>query len=179
MTDLVSDPVSDADLDLPSPIRALHSLRGSAADAAQLAMALMGPEWSVLRHETYDGHLLLLLHGPDGEAWFSLHGAADGVHLGCLSEDRFAEMGAFETLSAAFAAAHAAVTAARLKKTDTRRLARALHSIIGGSMIAWGVIREGTAEKWMLADVDTLLAPLIVKRPARNKRPATRKRRPA
>lgn len=58
----------------------------------------------------------------------------------------------------------AAVKAGRLQKTDTRRLARALHSMIGGSMISWGVLREGTAEKWMLADVETLLAPLIQSR---------------
>jgi len=53
----------------------------------------------------------------------------------------------------------AAVGAKRLHPTDTRRLARALHAIIGGSMVAWGVLREGSAEKWMLADVETLLAP--------------------
>ncbi|HJR58045.1 MAG TPA: TetR/AcrR family transcriptional regulator [Vicinamibacterales bacterium] len=57
----------------------------------------------------------------------------------------------------------AAVKAGRLAKCDTRRLARALHAVIGGSMVAWGVLREGAAEKWMLGDVETLLAPLIVK----------------
>jgi hypothetical protein len=31
-------------------------------------------------------------------------------------------------------------------------------------MVAWGVLREGTAETWMLDDVDTLLAPLLVGR---------------
>lgn len=54
-----------------------------------------------------------------------------------------------------------AVKAGRLEKTDTRRLARALHAMIGGSMVAWGVLRDGPAEKWMLGDVDTLLAPLV------------------
>jgi AcrR family transcriptional regulator len=57
-----------------------------------------------------------------------------------------------------------AVKGGWLVKCDTRRLARALHAVIGGSMVAWGVLREGTAEKWMLGDVETLLAPLLIKR---------------
>jgi AcrR family transcriptional regulator len=68
----------------------------------------------------------------------------------------------------------AAVAAKQLRPTDTRRLARALHAIIGGSMVAWGVLREGTAEKWMLDDVDTLLAPYHA---AGRTRPRTRGRR--
>ncbi len=56
-----------------------------------------------------------------------------------------------------------AIAARRLEAGNTRRLARALHAVIGGSMVAWGVLREGSAEKWMLGDVDTLLAPLLIK----------------
>ena len=55
----------------------------------------------------------------------------------------------------------AAVKAGRLRKCDTRRLARAVHAVIGGSMVAWGVLREGSAEAWMLGDVETLLEPLL------------------
>jgi AcrR family transcriptional regulator len=54
-----------------------------------------------------------------------------------------------------------AVKAGRLVKCNSRRVARALHAVIGGSMVAWGVLREGSAEKWMMEDVDTVLAPLI------------------
>lgn len=53
-----------------------------------------------------------------------------------------------------------AVKAGRLQETDTRRLSRALHAMIGGSMVAWAVLREGSAERWMLEDVEMLLAPL-------------------
>lgn len=53
------------------------------------------------------------------------------------------------------------VKAGRLVKCNSRRVARALHAVIGGSMVAWGVMREGSAEKWMIEDVDTVLAPLI------------------
>ena len=57
-----------------------------------------------------------------------------------------------------------AVKAGRLQRCNTRPLARALHAIIGGSMVSWAVLREGSAEKWMLADVDTLLKPLVIKK---------------
>ena len=70
----------------------------------------------------------------------------------------------------------AAVAAKRLRPTDTRRLARALHAIIGGSMVAWGVLREGAAEKWMLTDVATLLAPYeITAAPRGTRRRRTRR----
>ena len=55
-----------------------------------------------------------------------------------------------------------AVTAGRLRRCDTVRLARTLNATIGGSMISWAVLREGSAQAWILADVETLLAPLLV-----------------
>jgi len=71
-----------------------------------------------------------------------------------------------------FAHAHAQATLVELKKVlddgvkageltrcNTKRLAFALHSIIGGSMVAWAVLREGTSEKTMQNAVETLLAP--------------------
>jgi AcrR family transcriptional regulator len=57
-----------------------------------------------------------------------------------------------------------AVKAGRLQRCDTARLARALNAIVGGSMLSWAVLRTGSAEAWMLADVDTLLKPLLIKR---------------
>ena len=68
----------------------------------------------------------------------------------------------------------AAVADGRLEKCDTRRLARALHSVIGGSMVAWGVLREGSAEDWMLGDVETVLKPLLVPRRRQSARSAVR-----
>lgn len=61
-----------------------------------------------------------------------------------------------------------AVAAGRLLRCDARAVARTLHAVIGGSMLAWAVLREGTAEAWMLADVRTCLAPLVV--PKRDQR---------
>jgi AcrR family transcriptional regulator len=68
-----------------------------------------------------------------------------------------------------------AVAAGRLERCDPRALARALHAVIGGSMLSWAVFREGTAVDWMLRDVRTLLAPLVV--PKRS-RPRRARRRP-
>jgi len=52
-----------------------------------------------------------------------------------------------------------AVAAGELEPCDTPRLARAVASLSGGSMISWAILREGTAEEWARADLETLLAP--------------------
>jgi AcrR family transcriptional regulator len=52
-----------------------------------------------------------------------------------------------------------AVAAGELKPCDTRRLARTVSAITGGSLIGWAVFREGTADAWVRADLDMLLGP--------------------
>ena len=56
-----------------------------------------------------------------------------------------------------------AVAARELVPCDTARLARAVDALAGGSLIGWAVYREGTAEKWVRADLDTLLEPYRLK----------------
>ncbi len=51
-----------------------------------------------------------------------------------------------------------AVAAGELAACDTRRLARAVGSMAGGSLISWAVLREGTAEAFVRKDLETLLA---------------------
>ena len=46
-----------------------------------------------------------------------------------------------------------------LVKCNTAQLARAVSAIAGGSLISWGVFRTGTAERWVRADLEMLLAP--------------------
>lgn len=53
----------------------------------------------------------------------------------------------------------AAVAAGELRPCDTAALARAIGALGGGSLIAWAMFREGTAESWVRADVETLLMP--------------------
>ncbi len=52
-----------------------------------------------------------------------------------------------------------AIAAGDLVRCDTRRLARAVGSMAAGSLIAWAVLREGTAEAFVRRDLDTLIAP--------------------
>lgn len=52
-----------------------------------------------------------------------------------------------------------AVAAGELLPCDTAALARAVAAISAGSLIAWAIHREGTAEEWVRADFATLLDP--------------------
>jgi AcrR family transcriptional regulator len=52
-----------------------------------------------------------------------------------------------------------AIAAGELKPHDTLRMARAINAIAGGSLIAWAIFREGSAERWVRRDVETLLTP--------------------
>jgi AcrR family transcriptional regulator len=61
-----------------------------------------------------------------------------------------------------------AVSAGELVPCDTARLARAVSAIAGGSLIGWAIFREGTAEAFVRADLDTLLEPY--RRPPKKRR---------
>ena len=52
-----------------------------------------------------------------------------------------------------------AIAAGELTPHDTARMSHAINAIAGGSLINWAIFREGTAEKWVRRDVETLLAP--------------------
>jgi AcrR family transcriptional regulator len=52
-----------------------------------------------------------------------------------------------------------AVDAGELVECDTRRLARAITAVCGGSLISWAAFRQGTAVAWVRTDVDTVLEP--------------------
>jgi AcrR family transcriptional regulator len=65
-----------------------------------------------------------------------------------------------------------AVRRREIVKCDTARLARAVHAMAGGSLVAWGVFRKGNAERWVRTDLDTLIGPYRARpgRPARSPR---------
>ena len=69
-----------------------------------------------------------------------------------------------------------AVAAGELVPCDTRALARAVGALSGGSLIGWAIHREGTAEKWVTSDLETLLAPYRRGRAAKASRRARPKR---
>jgi hypothetical protein len=66
------------------------------------------------------------------------------------------------------------VRSGELRKCPTARLARAVQSIIGGSMLNWAIYREGKADAWIAADLETLLRPYradaVSRRNARRRR---------
>ena len=69
-----------------------------------------------------------------------------------------------------------AVATGDLSPCDTHRLARAVGSIAGGSLIAWAVMREGKAESFVRRDLAMLLTPYqTVGKPKRGRQPAKRK----
>ena len=72
-----------------------------------------------------------------------------------------------------------AVKARRLRPCDTKKLAFAVNATIGGAMVAWAILREGTAEAMMQSAVATLIEPRVISRrgSGRKKRPAKRGRR--
>jgi AcrR family transcriptional regulator len=52
-----------------------------------------------------------------------------------------------------------AVAAGELVPCETERLARAISSMSGGSLLSWAILREGTSLDWVRADMATLLDP--------------------
>jgi AcrR family transcriptional regulator len=53
----------------------------------------------------------------------------------------------------------AAVAAGELVPCDTERLARAVQGMMGGGLLAWAIVREGTAAEWLRDDLEMLLQP--------------------
>jgi AcrR family transcriptional regulator len=68
-----------------------------------------------------------------------------------------------------------AVAAGELLPCDTKRLARTVVSLSSGSLIAWAIYREGTAKKWVTADLAMLLDPYRPK----TRRPIGRRKKAA
>jgi AcrR family transcriptional regulator len=64
----------------------------------------------------------------------------------------------------------AAVEAGELvPHTRPARLARTIEAVVSGSLLTWAFYQEGTAARWMRADVDAVLAPYLA-RPRRGNR---------
>lgn len=43
--------------------------------------------------------------------------------------------------------------------TDTAALARTLESLLGGSLLSWAIYRDGSAERWLVRDLESALEP--------------------
>jgi hypothetical protein len=64
----------------------------------------------------------------------------------------------------------AAVAAGEIVKCDTAALARAIGALAGGSLIGWGVFREGSADAWVRNDLEMLIGPYRTGRAAKRTR---------
>lgn len=66
-----------------------------------------------------------------------------------------------------------AIAANELMRCDSKKLAQAVSSMAGGSIIGWAIMREGKAAVWVGSDVLTLLEPYRAKpRRVRRSRPS-------
>lgn len=52
-----------------------------------------------------------------------------------------------------------AVEAGELIPTDTARLATAIQSLQGGSLLSWAILRTGTAQRFLRRDLEVLIGP--------------------
>jgi AcrR family transcriptional regulator len=52
-----------------------------------------------------------------------------------------------------------AVRAGELQKMDTSRMAITIQSLQGGSLLAWAILRDGTAQRFLRRDLEMLLNP--------------------
>jgi AcrR family transcriptional regulator len=79
---------------------------------------------------------------------------------------------AVATASALHALIDEAVVAGELAPaTDTVGLTRLVQAILSGSLISWGFYRDGSAEEWVLEDLETVLRPHLWHVDAEPRRP--------
>lgn len=75
-----------------------------------------------------------------------------------MHELAFAQAKATRTMLRTFL--NKAVKAGELKReTHTGRLATAIQSLQGGSLVSWAILREGTAKRFVRRDLETLIEP--------------------
>ena len=60
-----------------------------------------------------------------------------------------------------------AVDAGELHACDTEGLARVVQEMLHGTLVAWAIYREGTAQEWVRRDLEFLLTPYIAPRARR------------
>lgn len=60
-----------------------------------------------------------------------------------------------------------AIAAGELSRCHADRLARALQAAMNGSLLNWAIHRDGTLQAWIRRDLETVLAPYVIKKPKR------------
>lgn len=70
-----------------------------------------------------------------------------------------------------------AIEVGQLAETDSHRLATAIQAVIGGSLLAWAIARDGTAARAIRRDLETLLTPYRAIGRAKTKEEKRKKKR--
>ena len=90
---------------------------------------------------------------------------ADDTLRGHLVENARATRRELETLL------EAAIAAGELgRDADAAALARAVETIVAGSLMSWATYREGSAAAWLRRDLETVLAPWLAPAPRKTRR---------
>jgi AcrR family transcriptional regulator len=140
----LAEKAADAPKAMFKELRAAHQSPLAALREYASCLAGMGSTPGALAHNL--GYLQVDLTDPD----FHRHTRAMAVATAASLRDLL----------------DAAVTVGELAPgTDTAALTRLVQALLSGSLISWAFYRDGTAEKWMLEDLESLLRPHL--RPAR------------
>ena len=173
----LSDVAREAGVSAATLVQRFGSKRGLLLAFASLAAHGTDEEFAAIR-KTHPGPLAAIKEIVRCYARMAPTPEAVSNGLALLQVDlsdpefhRFAHAQAHATLVELKKVLDDAVKAGELERCHTKRLAFALHAIIGGSMVAWAVLRDGTSEKAMQQAVDTLLEPY---RPTRKRRAKSR-----
>jgi AcrR family transcriptional regulator len=134
----LAEQAADAPTAMFAELRASHESPLEALREYARCMAQMGSTPGALAHNL--AYLQIDLTDPD----FRRHTRAMAVATGDSLRD---------LLDAAASAKELA------PGTDTAALARLVQTILSGSLISWAFYREGTAEDWVLKDVESALRP--------------------
>jgi AcrR family transcriptional regulator len=67
-----------------------------------------------------------------------------------------------------------AVEAGELGSCDTTKLAQAIHVTYTGALLTWAVLREGTVQEWVQSNLETVLRPYQLRKPAKKRKGAKR-----
>jgi AcrR family transcriptional regulator len=140
----LAEQAADAPRVMFAELRASHRSPLGALREYARCMAQMGSTPGALAHNL--AYLQIDLTDPD----FHRHTRAMAVATGNAL---------LELLDAAESARELA------KGTDTAALTRLVQTILSGSLISWAFYRDGTAEDWVLEDLESVLRPHL--RPAR------------
>lgn len=163
----LADVAAEVGLSAAALVQRFGSKRGLLLALARASSAAAGEEFGAVR-AAHRSPLGALRAYAEGQARFMEPPEALANHLAFLQVDLTDPEFHRLTLDA-FRAAEGeiralleeAVAAGELRACDGERLARAVQSMLNGSLLTWAVYREGRLRDRLRGDLDALLEPLL------------------